>query len=862
MTPQTRINRQDLKIYPSERLTDNEDGGGMPLGHPLTGKVNELFNPISSIARVNGAFYARLEYAGVLRADDAPLIGAFMAITKPPKDDSVSYLLFKATRFGESRAEILKRIEAFNVGTIESRMTLMSTQSANSKIVQAYQTVGEPLPVVGDVFCLRQDKTGYPFAEQYIQVTRLSSEEREFVDKNGKKFKKTVVKLEISSKLEADFIGVDYPEEIHVNNPCKIRETNVADAAQYYGVKPLAVAIEKEVSKIHITGLMEKLVPTNQISTKLLDLTAAGQRQTLFDGSCTGPGGLVSLAVNKNHTAGQITSLYFGNAVTPNSVNLANSTGAITDKGGTLYANGTAVGSIDYARGLAYLSEPTFSGFLTTLTFRPAAAELKVADTRRINVDINNRSDSYTFNINPPPAVGTLMVSYRSQGRWYDLTDDGSGALRGASVQHGSGSINFITGTGSISTGELPDVGSAILLSFGTRANYFNRGGGTTVAQIPLNLNQKAVAGSITLTVTDDNGQTQTAQANRQGIISGAFNGQYDALNQCITLNKINAKVSGRPVVNVSYYTSSHASDVTRLPTVNGSQVTFSIEGMTKGAWQFTWGAQAANGVFAGWYTYYDDGLGHLIDTQNNIVGDVNYTAKTATFNSALPYISTVPVYTPSTVNGETRQVVTGYKTINGVTSLFMVNGVLGQFNVSGAVPDGDLQVQAFDLGGLQLDLLPDFNETVMPSSVNFILNGKQYFDKQGQIFTDLDPKTGAAQLAGTIHYQTGLVNLTDGQLGSLGTVTLVSLVTGIDSNPVDAVTFRTPQSPIRPGSLQIRATAMDGTLIMARAAYNRFNTWATLMAVWVLCAVQPSSTVTKIEDGFSQCLFGDTTEV
>ena len=43
---QTKINRQDLKIYPSERLTQNDDGGGMPLGTPLTGALNELFQPI------------------------------------------------------------------------------------------------------------------------------------------------------------------------------------------------------------------------------------------------------------------------------------------------------------------------------------------------------------------------------------------------------------------------------------------------------------------------------------------------------------------------------------------------------------------------------------------------------------------------------------------------------------------------------------------------------------------------------------------------------------------------------------------------------------------------------------------------
>ena len=152
-TPETKVNLSDLQFFPSERLTDNEDGGGMPLGTPISGEANELFNPIPGIVRDNGGFFMRLMYAGVMRADDEPLIGSFVAITKPPSDSTVSYLLSRATNFGELRKDSIKRIEAYNVATIESRMTLLSTQSKFSRLVQAYQTVGEPLPLVGDVYC-------------------------------------------------------------------------------------------------------------------------------------------------------------------------------------------------------------------------------------------------------------------------------------------------------------------------------------------------------------------------------------------------------------------------------------------------------------------------------------------------------------------------------------------------------------------------------------------------------------------------------------------------------------------------------------------------------------------------------------
>ena len=153
MTKQTKINQSDLKIYPSERLTDNDDGGGMPTTPALTGEANELFDPISSIARVSGGFWARLVYAGVLRDDDETLHGSFLTITKPPADPTVSYLLVKAHKFGEMRQAGIKRIESFSHASIESKMTLLSTQPAGSKIIQAYQRVGETLPQVGDVYC-------------------------------------------------------------------------------------------------------------------------------------------------------------------------------------------------------------------------------------------------------------------------------------------------------------------------------------------------------------------------------------------------------------------------------------------------------------------------------------------------------------------------------------------------------------------------------------------------------------------------------------------------------------------------------------------------------------------------------------
>ncbi|WP_230660528.1 hypothetical protein [Psychrobacter sp. I-STPA10] len=838
----TKITRQDLKFYPSERLTDNDDGGGMPLGTPISGEANELFNPISSIARVNGSFHARLVYMGVTRPDDEPLIGTFAAITKPPKDPTVSYLLFPATKFGEQRNEILKRIEAYSVGTIESRMTLLSTQSQNSKIIQAYQRPEEPLPLIGDVYCLRQDKAGYAQHEQYVQVVKVTSEERTFTQ-NNKDFTRTVVKLEISSKLEADFVGVDYPSESYVDTPCKIRETHVADAAQYYGIKPLTEAILRESTQIKIAGLMEKLVPTNQIETALIDLTAAGQRQTLFDG--TKADSKLSLTINKSHSAGSNSTVSLGNAVLPNSITLNTSNGNITDKGGLLILNDNVVGKVDYTQGDLQINEPSFSGYLNNVSFKAAASELKVADTARIDVDINNRSYNDVMTIDPPPAVGSLIVSYRAQGRWYDLRDDGTGALRGASAAHGSGNVNYTTGTVNVSYGELPDIGSAVLFSWSTRARYFNRSDIATSAKMLLNISQDAVPSTLSLSWND--GEDKTATCDAAGNITGDWTGQYDPNLKQIRIDT-DANFNhpdGVLDINVSYNVGNKATKIYQAPQA-GSDGQITLEDLSdkplkphsvKVKWPlFVEGYIKVDGK--NWIDPYqvitDDGAGLLVNNAGETVGTVDYAARTLKFNTDVIVNIPKPVY--KTTTGQVRDGLifdgTGYQSHMKTVITQVLTGYEYADATATLPEDGVVEVYFYDTdtansvteqlssGDIEIDLLPHHAESIAPASINVTWAGHTYFDKLGSIYTDLDPKTGSAQLAGTVDYQAGKMLLTNWQWQNGNAPVINSLVTSIGSNPVDSVTFRVPSSPLRAGSLEIRAVAVNGTKINARANY------------------------------------------
>ena len=834
-TPETKINRSDLQFFPSERLTDNDDGGGMPLGAPISGEANELFNPISSIARVNGGFYARLMYAGVQRIDDEPLIGAFAAITKPPSDPTVSYLMFPATKFGELREEILDRIEAYNVGTIQSRMTLLSTQSKNSRIVQAYQNVGEPLPLIGDVYCLTQDKAGYPQVEQYIQVTNLDSEDREFTDRNGKKFTKTVLKISTSGRLQYDFVGVEYPVEGYADTPCKLRETGVADAAQYYGVKPLAAPIVKDEPFLKIPSLMDKVVPTNQIEQRLRDLTAAGQRQTLFDSARPGADGIVSLGINKTHNAGTISNIYLGNAATPGSVTLDTAAGVATDKGGVISVGSKTIGSINYGRGVMLISEPTFSARLNSVSFRPSLSEQRVSDTDSIPVAINNRGYTYGINIDPPPSPGSLQASYMAQGNWYDLRDDGTGNLRGSSEAHGGGTVSYITGSADIDCGEMPDVGSAIIFSWSTRARYFNRAGGAADAKMLLQLADDIDPSSLTLTWND--GAAKTATSDAAGNITGDWTGKLDVQTNQIRIDTGANFNHPAGVLDVAAsYSKGEKKTKEFIAPLRDEQGKINLDlgdtPIKPNTFRLRYNLliiefdeiSSIVNLVDPYKVMRDDGVGNLLDETGVNMGTIDYVTRKVQFNPETTVSIPRPTYnfvsTTQGITRTTRQYFTGFT--------YQSVGAFMPYDESGKVetwfydtsPTSTV-TEALTSGDIEIDLLPQFAEVIAPSSLSVAWGGSRYFDRAGTVYTNLDPNTGSADVAGTIDYSTGRLTLTRWDWTSGAAPNIISLASSIDGNPVDAVTFRTPSAPLQPGSLNVRATGVDGSKINITADFG-----------------------------------------
>ena len=830
----TQLTTQDLKFYPTENLTDSDDGGGLMVRDPLTGADNELFNPVSDQDRTIGRFSARSVHAAVRRPDAAKLGGAHVIISKPAKAANVSHLLYRGVRYGERRKDIIKRIAAYAVYTIESKMTLLSTQSLGSRIVQAYQRTDEALPLVGDVYCLRQVKKGYPTEEQYIQVIRVSSENRTFTTPDGKDFIRAVVKMETSTALTADFIGADYPSITHADPPCLLMETHISDSASYYGVKPLVETIRANTQTIRVPSIMEKLVPTSQIETPLIDYTAAGQRQLIFDAA---RGESVLTAYNAINDS---TVLHAGNAITPGSLRLTVEGITISDRGGTLYRGDTAVGTVDYARGELRFSETLSSGGVWTLYFRPAAELLQVADTASIPVLINNRSYNYVLTILPVPAPGSLQVSYRAQGRWYDLRDDGSGALRGGSSGHGSGSLNYRTGSVSLTCGEMPDVGSEVLFSWGTQATVHNRADSQPAASMLIATEAGLAPNTVKLSWTDNG--AKTAQDDGQGNITGAWTGTVDYRSGDITLSSYPGGEQ-RLDVKVDYSVGQPQTAEWKAPARDGSgnvNLTLGQTQIKPRSVELTYNVLVEDydtKVQAGeaytrqvdpYVTVRDDGAGALRDAGGVSRGSINYA--TGVIRLKPDAVVKIPkaIYrkqpmgeeivstqgTTQTVKPLYRMVFAGYEYVDALAAAPIDDSFVVSAKFRGQQTE-DARSKKASSGVLRLDLLPTYAERIVPGSVRFAIGQETYFDRRGELYYRLEPATGAAARVGSINYETGIATV---EQAPAGAVSLQALAGTVSANPVDTAVWRIPASPIRPASLQITATPLSGGQLNVRA--------------------------------------------
>ncbi|MEX5426132.1 hypothetical protein WCE12_07515 [Acinetobacter radioresistens] len=520
------IETKNLVLYKSERLSDTEDGGGKYSGQIIEdGQSNNLFNDVSELDRTMGDVSLRKLFPAVTTNDTDLLMGATVFISENPKDPNVSALLFSTKSWIDERKSAQNRIENYLAKGGQAAGSPLDTHYAGMKTLQVAMFLSEVESSVGSTLVLVSKEGQALQHEQYVRITKVETRVAKMVI-DGKEVEYKIATYSINDPLDQDYVGLSarqwYSGE---KSQTILRDTIVADTGKYYASSNLKSAAKVGEFTVNAESIFAQLVPSAQTETPIVDVNAAGESMVLV------PGNTAAITATYSTTIGTAQNLYIGSSVMPSSVSFNLFGQQITDQGGLLKnTSGTQVGTIDYQRGLIQWTQAAGAGSANlSMTFKPASAPNQYFQSETRPVTQQNQSANWTGVLVPPPAPGSLSVSYMSQGKFYELKDDGSGQLKGASTSFGSGAVNYETGSWSITTGALPDVNTPILLLWGTPLATFIRSGlAVEPAAFEFDLQQAGIAsGSVTVKWLLE-GEQKTATTNTLGQFSGDATGTFN----------------------------------------------------------------------------------------------------------------------------------------------------------------------------------------------------------------------------------------------------------------------------------------------------------------------------------------------
>lgn len=523
------IETKDLVIYKSERLTDNSDGGGKYSGVVVQdGISNNLFNDISEMDRTMGDVSMRKIFPAVTTEDTDLLMGATVFISELPKDPNVSALLFSTKNWTDERQSAQNRVENYLAKGGQIAGTPLDNHWQGMSSLQVAMFPQEVESSVGDTIVLISDEGKALEYEQYVRITKVETRTAIMVvDSKNVEYK--VATYALNDALEVDFVGLSARQWYNgEKSKTIIRDTIVADTGLYYSSTALSSDASVGEFTVNAKSIFAQLIPSAQTETPIIDVNAAGESVVLVAGNT----GTIT-ASYPNMAIGTSQNLYIGSAVIPSSVAFTLQGQQITDQGGLLKnTQGTQVGTIDYQRGLIQWTPSAPAGTVSlNITFKPAAAPNQYFQSEARPVTQNNQSTNWTGVLVPIPAPGSLSISYMSQGKFYELKDDGSGQLKGSSTSFGSGRIDYETGSWLLTTGALPDVDTPILLNWGTPIVTFIRSNlSVEKAAFEFDLGHTSIPPGVTINWILE-GESKSAISNAQGKFTGDAIGEINYTN-------------------------------------------------------------------------------------------------------------------------------------------------------------------------------------------------------------------------------------------------------------------------------------------------------------------------------------------
>lgn len=842
------ITVNDVKLLKSQRLTDESDGGGRATGDAIVdNEINNLFPDISRLDRTLGRINMRKVFAGVVTENQDRYLGAHCIVTRKPGDDLVHALMFNTGSQTDEREEARGFVEGYVVPSTAANFDLLGDQFAGQRALTCIQHDSLKQPEVGDVYQLVDG-----FNSQYVRIDSISAELREFLydygNGNWQSFVRRYLTLGISAPLGVKYPG-GQPTPSGTSNgnldgkvKARVLATQVADAARYYGISPLAVACSAGDLQVRVQSVYSQLVPSGIKENALVDQVGGARKAYNLAASAT-PRSVnltfVSVEAGESRT-------FLSTGAARGSVTLVLSGATYKDDGsGELRLQSGSAGltraTVDYETGLitAYRASPYTGSAIATYIVAAAATGQTV--TGEIEIKLGNRGFAYTLNLSEAkPRPGTLSVSYMALGRWYELRDLGSGELMG----EGTGSINFASGAVSVTFDAMPDVDTAIIYNYVAQAdfNFKTHEGAVDAPQVkiahelqntginPVGVIVKTVHGGITKTMTSTAGGEFSSD-----VAAGYINGAAGILTLLFT---VTPDVGSS--INVEYESGVQIDVPLTLGADGGGITTGTIPGapLKPGSVWLRWTSKrkgkvpvfnrtgsVVGGNQSATVDEYeteslvdrevrDDGVGNWV----GLAGSINYATGDFSVRTEAEY-----QYSDYYVNFRQsnrpelgRTASTKLEQFSGTLLVRAQDASVGYGTTTEDVPAPQVE----------LALLPSVADAIVPGSLLFQWGAEQYIDRDGILYKNIDSKTNAGIAVGSVDYAGRTARLATWPANSSAPIERLACLTAAVGFSTTYLFFRTPGSPLRPASMQITAVRTDtAEVITAMSDINgKFN--------------------------------------
>lgn len=827
------IQEQNIVYLRTQVMDDVPEGGGAATGEVVVdGAMNNVFEDISDLDFAYGRFNLR-KLALAVRSLDTDLYGgAKTVITGLPTNPALGYALFATDNPFGTRAEAANRVEAYLYKGPLWHGALNENHIKGMRAISVIQRVNTALPPIGKTICLVQDEGLSTQKEQYVRVIQVDAVETTFTDGQGD-YVRWIVTMSLSGDLLYDFNGhtVNRTDAYNYTGKTRIRDTTVADATRFYGSTRVAEAAQATELKIRAASMFAQLVPSAQTETPLVNQPMTSAQTPMIASRATPLSYTVTGAVIAPNG-----KIVLDTGAYPGSIGVTIGGITITDDGaGNARYNNTTVGLWTYATGECALnsSAPSASG-TATVNYIPAAAVAMQSHTRALTVTAENRRLNWIETLAPIPLPGTFSLAYMAQGNWYVLSDTGAGSVIGSDPSFGAGTVSYITGAAPVTLGALPDVGSQIMLAWATPVHTSIRVGNAAIDTkiiVTHSLGEAFKPGTMTITFLVG-AVEKTATVAVNGTISGDCGGYASAVVGELRL-EFTVPPDANSKIGMDYQRVTQTQHVfTGVSAPGGIAVVDLGEAVEPGSITLLWSTVSTtkfdrSSKTIGWlhkpegWGYYeitsgtitertrrydnqatDDGAGGIIDAG----GAVNYAAGELT----LPLL---PAITQSVWSYESNT----WDSISSSGSVAFSSGVVNVWYTPAGAAQTAVSIE-IDLPPLQIRVIPRLlDETLVPGGLRFSWNGHVYIERNGTIYRDVSPATGAGTPAGTMNYLAGVATLTDYVTGA-GAVTIGALLTRFGDWTAVEASFRAALAPLKPEALSLVAVTDDGEQITGSA--------------------------------------------